>query len=141
MLLLLNDTLEAICSHSQREYPKECCGILLGTRESNKRTVVQIVPVKNMAKEGQNTTHFYINPLELVQTERLAEEEGLEIVGFYHSHPDYEAVASKLDCLHMIAGYSYPILSVIDGRCEKVNSFTKKVQTDLDVKKERIAIV
>lgn len=114
-----------ICSHAQAEYPKECCGILLGKHQTDRRTVEQVVPTENLADEGEKTNHFLINPLELVWVERFAGEEGLEIVGFYHSHPDCDAIVSQMDFLHMIEGYSYPILSVRNGKCVRVNSFEK----------------
>lgn len=76
--------------------------------------------------------------MEVVKAELLAEEEGFEIVGFYHSHPDYEAVVSKADKLYMIEGYSYPVISVKNGKCVKVKSFEKTAQTDTDVKEETL---
>lgn len=120
-----------ICSHAQAEYPNECCGILLGKHQTDRRTVNRIVPTENLADEEEKATHFSIDPLELIRIERLAGEEGLEIVGFYHSHPDCDAIVSQMDFLHMIEGYSYPILSVKNGKCVKVNSFEKTARQKL----------
>lgn len=136
MLILQDAVMKKMCLHAQTEYPKECCGILLGRRKGKKRIACKVMQTGNIADEDQNTTHFSINPLEIVKAERSAERQNLEIVGFYHSHPDYEAAASKSDILHMIEGYSYPIISVKDGRCVKVKSFEKTVQTDTDAKEE-----
>lgn len=57
-------------------------------------------------------THFEADPLFLYQVEREIEGSGLEIVGFYHSHPDYEAVPSREDAENMVPGLVYVIISV-----------------------------
>ncbi|MDD6206984.1 MAG: M67 family metallopeptidase [Clostridiales bacterium] len=136
MLILQDDTLEAICSHAQEEYPKECCGIMLGTRNGEQRIAHRVIKTRNMAGKSRNVTHFLMNPFEIVEAELLAEKEQLEIVGFYHSHPDYEAAASVTDLHYMMAGYSYSIVSVIDGRSVNVKSFEKLEHSDQDAKEE-----
>lgn len=136
MLLFQDGTMQKICCHAQNEYPRECCGILLGKRMDGRKTVYRVIQTRNMADKRQSGAHFLINPLEIVRAEGLAEGEKLEIVGFYHSHPDHAAVASQEDILHMIAGYSYPIVSVENGICVRVNSFEKLKQTDQDAKEE-----
>lgn len=132
--------MEEIHSYARTAYPKECCGILIGKRLENNRIVHKVIQTRNMIDENQNSIHFVMNPLEVVRVELLADVEKLEIVGFYHSHPDYEAVASGEDLLHMIEGYSYLIISVRYGVCIGENSFEKIVQTDMDVRKEEIQI-
>lgn len=133
MLILRDDAMKKICSHAQMEYPKECCGIMLGKRFGEQRFTYRIIPTRNILDESQNTKHFMMDSLEIVKAELLAEKENLEIVGFYHSHPDQEAIASKEDMLYMIAGYSYPIISVKNGTSVSVNSYA-------DAKEENILI-
>lgn len=136
MLVFRNDTIEKICFHAQSEYPRECCGILLGKNRAGERIAYMAIPTRNMVNERKNVTHFLINPLEIVKAELFAEQKGFEIVGFYHSHPDYESVVSEADKLYMIEGYSYPIISVKNRKCIKIKSFEKVSQTDKDVKEE-----
>lgn len=136
MLILLNNIRKKMCSHAKREYPGECCGIILGRRSGEQRIAHRIIPTENTTEDNRNATHFSIDPLEVAKAEVSADREQLEIVGFYHSHPEYEAVASAEDIRHMIAGYSYPIISVKNGRCVEVNCFEKIKQTDTDAKKE-----
>lgn len=62
-----------------------------------------------------------------------AEQERLEIVGFYHSHLNSDAVVSEEDILYMIAGFSYPIVSLQNGICAAVKSFEKTQQPDTDI--------
>ena len=140
MLIFQNHTLDEIRAHAVREFPMECCGVLLGSRTAGRRSVEQVVPARNAAGTGRKQTHFLIDPLELVRIEEYALEKGWEIVGFYHSHPNQEAAASQEDIAHMIIGYSYPILSVQNGICESVSSFEKTAQQNLSVRRENIKI-
>ncbi|MBQ8879000.1 MAG: M67 family metallopeptidase [Lachnospiraceae bacterium] len=140
MLILQNDAMEKIRFYAQKEYPKECCGIMLGRRFGEQRIVYKVIPTRNMMDERRITTCFLINPLEIVKAELQAEEKKHEIIGFYHSHTDYEAVTSSADVNQMIAGYSYPIVSVKNGICDQVRSFEKRIQTDTDAEEEKILV-
>lgn len=138
MLKLHNGVTEKLYSHAQAEYPRECCGILLGRRRENCRIAGIMVRTGNMAEASRSRTQYLINPLDIVRAEEAGEKEGLEIVGFYHSHPDCEAVASKEDILHMLAGYSYLILSVKNGVCAAMCSYEKLMQTDTGANEETV---
>lgn len=132
MLILNKKTTDKLFSHARSEYPKECCGILLGRRLGEQRIASAAIPTRNMADEAQ--TQFLINPLEIVRAEKTAELQNLEVVGFYHSHPDYEAIVSQAGVLHMIAGYSYLIISVKNGIHIRAHSFEKQIHRDMDAK-------
>ncbi|MBQ8509720.1 MAG: M67 family metallopeptidase [Clostridia bacterium] len=136
MLIFQNNTLEMLCSHARAEYPEECCGILLGKRENGQRSVCSVIQTHNAAVEKQNKVHFLIDPLEALRAEIAAEQEQLEVVGFYHSHPDYDASASDEDLLHMIPGYSYPIISIKNDECVSMRCFEKLLQADTDAHEE-----
>lgn len=127
-----NNTLENIKEQAGKTYPNECCGVLLGSWSENGKTVQKVIPTQNIVKQDEKDKSFRISPLELYKLERIAEEEALEVLGFYHSHPEYEAVLSKEDILHMIPEYSYPIISVkkqtfFEKRYE-IRSFTKSFE-------------
>lgn len=138
MLVFADDTLSRLCSHAETEYPGECCGILLGKRLEEVRIVYKVVPTGNEIEESRRKTYFSVDPLEVFQAEQEADKENLDVVGFYHSHPDCEAVSSKEDICHMMAGYSYPIISVQNGICVTVRSFEKTVLTDHAATEEKI---
>lgn len=140
MLIFQNHTINEAYNQAVNEYPVECCGVLLGKRDVGNRSVYMVVPTKNAAKTDRKQTHFLIHPLELVRVERLALEQGLEIVGFYHSHPDYTDEASKEDISHMILGYSYPIFSIRKGKCVSVSSYEKISWQDTSVQRENIKV-
>lgn len=129
----------AMYSHAQTEYPKESCGIMIGNRLEEYKVVCQILQMENMAGESQNRSHFVISPLEVFKAETLAKEQGLEIVGFYHSHTDYDAAPSAEDILYMIAGYSYLILSVRHGACVGACCFEKAGQAGDNIRQEIVA--
>ena len=111
--------------HCQAEqaYPQECCGVLLGLRAGDVREVRAAIPCTN-ARFDSPETRYSIDPRELVRIQRDAREKGLEIVGFFHSHPDHPARWSPtdLDEAHWIA-CSYLILSVEQGRVAAASSF------------------
>ncbi len=69
--------------------------------------------------------HYRIDPTEILRAERYAQQNHLEIVGFYHSHPDNEAAASAEDISYMIPELSYPIISVINGKAAEMRCYKK----------------
>lgn len=126
MLIFQKDSLEKILYHAKTEYPKECCGILLGTRNGEEKTADMVFHTENMVEKQRQNISFSISPKAVMDAELLGDEMGFEIVGFYHSHPDYDAILSKEDEKYMIEGYSYPIISVCEGECVAINSYEKK---------------
>lgn len=136
MLIFKDNTFETLCLQAEATYPKECCGILLGQQENEQRIVYRIASVKNAVAEELSAAHFLIDPLAVYRAEAASEQDGLKIVGFYHSHPDCDAVPSEEDIQHIIAGFSYPIISLQNGVCITVRSFEKILQTDTHVQEE-----
>lgn len=134
MLILQGDISERLISHAEAEYPRECCGILLGECDGGRKTVRRIMETENTVGGEHGTSHFRIDPLAVAKAER--EHEPLEILGFYHSHPDCEAIPSKEDILHMIEGYSYPIISVRDGKCSDIKSYVRISQISGEIREE-----
>jgi proteasome lid subunit RPN8/RPN11 len=108
---LCEKTTKQIILAAQKAYPQECCGILIG-KIDGAITVCDIREATNQATGEQIQRHFEIDPLFLYQVEREIEGSDLEIVGFYHSHPDCKAILSEQDRRHMIPGLVYVILSV-----------------------------
>ena len=123
MLRIKNMHCEQIRRHAEKEYPRECCGILMGKFGAGDRTVDSIVQCTNAADGSQQTT-YVIDPRELIRAQREARERGLEIVGFYHSHPDHPArpSPSDLEQAHWI-GCSYLIVGVSTGKTRETKSF------------------
>jgi proteasome lid subunit RPN8/RPN11 len=110
--------------HGERDYPFECCGLMLGQFESNgHKIVVETYPISNAREEEAKRNRFLIRPEELMRGEKYAREKGLEVVGFYHSHPDEPAVPSKYDLEHAWPTYSYIVVSVEKGQAVDLRSW------------------
>jgi proteasome lid subunit RPN8/RPN11 len=123
MLKLTQLDYEQIRRHGEETYPHECCGVVLGQFEENDRLVAKTVRCGNTRSDSPHN-RYHIAPQELVRIQRQAREAGMEIVGFYHSHPDHPARWSQTDLAeaHWI-GCSYVITSVDQGRAMITNSF------------------
>ena len=115
---------EQMALDAQQAYPHECCGILIG-RIDGSITVSDIRKANNLVTGAQNRCHFEMDPMFLYQVEREIERSGLEIVGFYHSHPDCKAVPSEQDLHYMIPGLVYAILSVTKDGVADIQYFQK----------------
>lgn len=125
---------------AKKEYPNECCGVLLGTRSGQDKLVIRQIAACNQADQGAKNVHFKMSPLELLHIEQLARTEQLEIIGFYHSHPDCAADASAEDMRYMIPGLSYPILSIVSGDLAEIKSYGKTECENRYAKEEEIVI-
>jgi proteasome lid subunit RPN8/RPN11 len=123
MLTVTSVHLEDIRRHSEASYPEECCGILIGLFDGDRRIVHATVRCLN-ASAGSRSTQYSIDPIEVIRAQRDAREHGLEVVGFYHSHPDHPAHWSPtdLDEAHWI-GCSCLIVAVENGRAATTASF------------------
>ena len=111
MINISGQQLTEIREHGVRDYPYECCGLLLGRFDENGKTVRETYPISNAREESAKRNRFLITPEELMRGERYAREHDLEVVGFYHSHPDSPAVPSQYDLEHAWPTYSYIIVS------------------------------
>jgi proteasome lid subunit RPN8/RPN11 len=123
MLHLSYSDYEALRAHGEEIYPHECCGVLLGKSEAGGNHVHQIVRAGNTRTDSAHN-RYNIAPIELVKIQRQARALGLDIVGFYHSHPDHPAQWSPTDFAeaHWF-GCSYVITAVEKGKSAITNSF------------------
>jgi proteasome lid subunit RPN8/RPN11 len=108
--------LNEIREHGAEGYPEECCGFLLGELQSDSNVVSRILRAHNSRDEHRGR-RFTIAPGEMLEAERTAAREGLDVVGFYHSHPDHPARPSETDLREAtFPGYTYVIVSIQSGR-------------------------
>jgi proteasome lid subunit RPN8/RPN11 len=112
----------AIAEDAGRHYPGECCGFLLGSRAGGQAVVTVVLPAPN-ARADAPRDRFAIAPELLLVAQRAAEARRLEIVGFYHSHPDGGPDPSRLDREHAWPGHSYVIIGVSAGAPGAVRSW------------------
>lgn len=132
MLKLRPTDYDEIRRHGEETYPHECCGVLLGVIADDRREVRATVRCGNTRIDSPQN-RYNIDPRELVRVQREARERALDIVGFYHSHPDHPARWSPTDFqeAHWI-GCSYVITSVEHGRAAETNSFALTGTTEED---------
>ena len=127
MLRLSQQIYDAIREHGEETYPHECCGALLGRFASEDGSEVNEVEAAIRAGNTRTDSahnRYHIAPQELVKIERGGAGAGLDIVGFYHSHPDHPAQWSPTDFAeaHWL-GCSYVITAVEKGAARQTNSF------------------
>jgi proteasome lid subunit RPN8/RPN11 len=92
------DVRDRLIAHAREEFPRECCGILLGRGDE----IVEARRARNVASSP--ATRFVIDAKDHIDARRDGRARGLEILGFYHSHPHGAAVPSATD----VAEAAYP---------------------------------
>lgn len=112
MIDIKKNHIEQIKEHAQKDYPYECCGILLGKFSGSEKTVTEVLEISNEKEEENRHNRYLIPSSKILETELYAIKNGLDIVGFYHSHPDHSAIPSAYDVEHALPVYSYLIVSV-----------------------------
>jgi proteasome lid subunit RPN8/RPN11 len=119
-------------AHGEETYPHECCGILLGKSTDSALEVHQLIRAGNTRTDSAHN-RYNIAPQELIAAQRHARKSGLDIVGFYHSHPDHPAQWSPTDFAeaHWF-GCAYVITTIEKGRAKITNSFLLTGTTEED---------
>lgn len=124
MIQLTTEQIKEIAAHGERDYPYECCGLLLGAFSAGGlKTIAQIYPISNARDEQAKRNRFLITPQELMKGEQYAVQNGMDVIGFYHSHPDHPAVPSGYDLEHAWPVYSYIVVGVGEGKAGDLRSW------------------
>lgn len=123
MITLSEQVRTSICLHAERDYPHECGGMLIGKFEDDKKTVHETFPLENARDEADRHDRILILPKDVLRAERYAREKKLDVVGYYHSHPDDTAIPSQYDLDHALPVWSYVIASVIKGEVIDIRSW------------------
>ncbi len=121
---LNSEQLAAIAAHGEDAYPYEGCGLLLGRQVNGSKIVQEILPVENAREATAQHNRYLIPPEAVMRGEQLAAEKGLDVIGFFHSHPDHPARPSQFDREHAWPWYAYLITSVLKGRAIKTAAWT-----------------
>ncbi|HWG20523.1 MAG TPA: M67 family metallopeptidase [Terracidiphilus sp.] len=131
---------DSLRAHGEETYPHECCGALLGHSSPEGWQVTAAVRAANTRTDSAHN-RYQIAPLELVRIQRDANRQGLDIAGFYHSHPDHPAQWSSTDFAeaHWI-GCTYVITEVATGKAAVTNAFLLAGAAEEDKRFESQAI-
>jgi proteasome lid subunit RPN8/RPN11 len=114
-----------IHEHAREAYPEECAGALVGMDAGGMKVVVDVWRAENTHEE-ERSRRFLIEPLKIKEFEERAAERDLDVLGFYHSHPDHPAEPSEYDRDHAWPGWSYVIASVSKDNVEDMRSWVLK---------------
>ena len=141
MLFLTHSDYTALRAHGEETYPYECCGVLLGNATPEGNRVRQIVRAGNTRTDRAHD-RYHIAPEELIRIQRQARGLSLDIVGFYHSHPDHPAQWSQTDFAeaHWF-GCAYVITSVDNGRADITNAWILRGDGEETKRFEMIEVV
>jgi proteasome lid subunit RPN8/RPN11 len=137
MLCLSKAQMEASRRHAEERFPHEICGILLGTvekpagggPETARRTVREVMRAANLNRE-RAADRYDLDPQAQIQAEKKARQQGWQVLGFYHSHPDHPCRASLTDFERSWEGYSYLIQSVISGKAAEAACWIQNPAAD-----------
>jgi len=120
-IALTSDVDAAIRAHGRQTFPHECCGARLG----KDGVVREAYALPNTTEEGPRR-RFLVRPDDYRVAEKRAREAELDLLGFYHSHPDHPAKPSQYDLDHAWPSFSYVIVSVMGGEDKQLTSWQLK---------------
>lgn len=126
-MIVVDAVKQTIVDQAERTYPDECCGALLGTEsDKGERMIVRAVPIVNTFEDDEKYHRFQITADDVLRVEHSARQSGLELIGFYHSHPDHPAIPSDYDRDHAWPFYSYIVLAVEAGKAQAFRAWSLK---------------
>jgi proteasome lid subunit RPN8/RPN11 len=121
VIAISRNLLDEIRAHGRDTYPEECCGGLLGWRGDPAR-VSGVERIDNV-RDVERARRYEVSPQDYLRLERLAGEQGVELLGFYHSHPDHPAVPSAYDRDHAFPFFHYLVCAVASGSPGEVTAW------------------
>ena len=130
LLRLSPEIAERIRKHGAETYPHECCGALLGRdsdtagqgEQTRPRDVLDLFPLVNR-RDDSPRNRFSVTSEDVLAAEKAGRSLGIDVVGWYHSHPDHPAEPSQYDRDHAWPWYSYIIVSVANGQPQRMTSW------------------
>ena len=122
MLVLGEEIAREIRERGAQGYPHEACGAMLGRDGGAEREVRALFPLVNR-RDDSPRNRFSVSAGDVRAAERAAAERELELIGWYHSHPDHPAQPSEYDREHAWPWYSYVIVSVTAGQPREITSW------------------
>lgn len=117
MAVILNKvSKDRIIASLEATYPNEGGGFLVGTRQGKDVLIQEALPIENVFEEAEQFHRYAMTPQNWANMEDKADEMGLTLVGYYHSHPDSPAIPSEYDRVHALPNFIYIITSVVQAQ-------------------------
>ncbi len=107
---------------AEAAYPHEGCGVLIGAYEGDAVVVREATSARNLWTQ-RLADRYDMDPADIQAADRSARARGLDVVGFWHSHPDHPARPSQLDSERSWADYAYLIVNTVAGGSGDLNAF------------------
>ncbi|HVU12363.1 MAG TPA: M67 family metallopeptidase [Phototrophicaceae bacterium] len=134
-VVLKADLQQQIFNHLQSAYPNEGGGFLLGSKSADTVTISDIIPIENIFAKEEQYHRYQMTPLDWARLEDQADERGLTLVGYFHSHPDSPAIPSIYDRDHALPNFTYIITQVNQAKAVDMRVWTlrtDRTQFDAD---------
>ncbi len=128
-MVLTEAQVRGLEDHARETYPEECCGFILGPA-GEPRKIHEVRRATNVAEENR-ARRYVIDPRETLAVEKSLHGTGLEILGFYHSHPNHPAVPSEFDRGRAWPWYSYVILSIVERTPADLRAWTLEDEAEV----------
>lgn len=124
MIELTREIAKQISAEGEKAYPNECCGALFGhfSAQGDAR-VTAIFPIVNARESEEQYHRFVITADDALRAERAALAQEVDVVGYYHSHPDHPAIPSEFDREHALPFYAYIIVAVAQRQAGLLTSW------------------
>jgi proteasome lid subunit RPN8/RPN11 len=123
MISLNHTALHKIKVHAMQTYPEECCGVILGrSADDGRRIVCDVIEIRN-SRDDNRARRFLVTPEDYRFAEEEARRQQVDLLGWYHSHPDHPSQPSDIDREHALPWFSYIIISVEGGVPGSVQSW------------------
>lgn len=117
MEIVVNQKLqESIFQQMEEAYPNEGGGFLLGKSNGAIVQIVDVIQVENVFETEEQYHRYAMTPQNWARMEDEADNLGLSLVGYYHSHPNSPAIPSAFDRDHALPNFTYIITSVEQGK-------------------------
>ena len=144
MIHIKKEYLDDIEAHGREGFPNEVCGIILGVcgpgvSGSEGKEALELRRATNLNSD-RGHDRYELDPKDLLKAERDARDTGMEIIGFYHSHPDHPDVPSEFDRKRAWPSYSYFISSIMGGKDACTRSWLLNDETQVFEEEEIIVL-
>ena len=127
-VIISGELQQRVFEQMEATYPNEGGGFLLGAAEADALTVVDIIQVDNVFAAEEQHHRYAMRPQDWMRLEDQADERGLSLIGYYHSHPDSPALPSDYDREHALPNFVYIITSVMMARAADMRAW--RLQAD-----------
>ncbi|MFN2582908.1 MAG: M67 family metallopeptidase [Candidatus Dormibacteria bacterium] len=121
--VILGPTYQRMSDMADDAYPDEGCGVLVGRFNGDRAEIVAVTRGRNLNTK-RSRDRYVLDPADILEADREARARGMDIVGYWHSHPDHPARPSQFDTDHAWTDYVYVICNTTADGTGDINAFT-----------------